>query len=451
MPWKKDPLDDLGWLGAMRMADAGLQLGPKNKNLQQGRDETPSRRRKIWEIQGMYHCSIVGTCLTLQALRKLARKIGIPLDKSTTDIEVHQIFVKLAGDRGNRGKLLNKNLDKRYKTAIDHFSKASTAAELNVLWCEALEEGNIPGPYWALMSHPCVDSEMISRAFGDIHMLSHLVGASNRADIRQIRRLEQQLSEMQDRLDEASSKARSVILESGQQVAELQVRLKDALRENKELEALRERLGKLEDGEELRLLQVQLEDQASIIDAAEIERKDAATREKKLEEEIIELARQNNSLQKQTRHMKEGMQILEELLTEALLNPFPENCDDRGTDRCPGPSLCGRRILYVGGRKNLVDRYRQIIERQGGEFIYHDGGIEESVSCLFGSLERADVVVCPIDCISHNATRLAKQHCKQDTKPFFLLRNAGMSSLVSCLKKASIVLSADGDGTRLGS
>ena len=46
----------------------------------------------------------------------------------------------------------------------------------------------MPGPYWALMTHPRSTPALMVRAFGEVHMLSHLAGATNRADIRRLRK-----------------------------------------------------------------------------------------------------------------------------------------------------------------------------------------------------------------------------------------------------------------------
>lgn len=37
-------------------------------------------------------------------------------------------------------------------------------------------------------------------------------------------------------------------------------------------------------------------------------------------------------------------------------------CDDCGTDACAGPDLCGKMVLYVGGRSNLAHRYRNSLK-----------------------------------------------------------------------------------------
>ncbi|MBA5819314.1 DUF2325 domain-containing protein, partial [Escherichia coli] len=75
-----------------------------------------------------------------------------------------------------------KALDERYAGAIRAFDAAKDADELLARWKEALKSGDIPPAYWALMTHPRTTMGVRQVAFGDLHMLSHLVGAANRAD-----------------------------------------------------------------------------------------------------------------------------------------------------------------------------------------------------------------------------------------------------------------------------
>ena len=37
---------------------------------------------------------------------------------------------------------------------------------------EAFEQGNIPGGYWAVLTHPATDRPLVEDAFGQVHMLS---------------------------------------------------------------------------------------------------------------------------------------------------------------------------------------------------------------------------------------------------------------------------------------
>ena len=46
------------------------------------------RRRRIWELTGNFHCSIIGTCLTTAELRHILTKI-LPGASKETDHELH--------------------------------------------------------------------------------------------------------------------------------------------------------------------------------------------------------------------------------------------------------------------------------------------------------------------------------------------------------------------------
>src|SRR5262249_33089831 len=69
-------------------------------------------------------------------------------------------------------------------------AKIKHGAGLLELWEESLKQGDIPGAYWAVLTHPAATEDIVKRMFADVHMLSHLVGAANRADIRRLRQLE---------------------------------------------------------------------------------------------------------------------------------------------------------------------------------------------------------------------------------------------------------------------
>src|SRR3954470_11153866 len=63
-----------------------------------------------------------------------------------------------------------------------------------------MRSGDIPGAYWALLSHAAATETIVKKAFQDVHMLSHLVGAANRADIRRLRELEAENEALTEKL-----------------------------------------------------------------------------------------------------------------------------------------------------------------------------------------------------------------------------------------------------------
>ena len=91
-------------------------------------------------------------------------------------------------------------------------------------------------------------------------------------------------------------------------------------------------------------------------------------------------------------------------------------------------SLDGKCVLCVGGRSGAVGAYREAVERQGGRFLHHDGGLEESLHRIDSALAAADLVICQAGCISHNAYWRVKEQCKRTGKPCLFVKRSGVSS-----------------------
>jgi len=104
-------------------------------------------------------------------------------------------------------------------------------------------------------------------------------------------------------------------------------------------------------------------------------------------------------------------------------------------------------VLYVGGRANQVPQLKTLVERAGGAFLHHDGGIEHSMTLLPGLIGRADFTAFPIDCISHDAMGMVKRQCRQSAKPFIPLRTSSLACLLGAL--AAFTRTAEPD-SRMG-
>jgi len=113
-----------------------------------------SKRRRIWELSNFLHCSIIGTCLTTTELRQILIKVELPGAHNETDHALHARAVLLAGKREVASKLLQKALDRRHRAATAQFSKARDVQEVSALWLNAVEKAEIPGGYWAVLTHP---------------------------------------------------------------------------------------------------------------------------------------------------------------------------------------------------------------------------------------------------------------------------------------------------------
>ena len=152
-------------------------------------DETPTAaegRSRIWDFPTHLHCSIIGTCLSTAELKQILTKLGHREAAAASEHDLHASGVLLASQRQGGAKLLHKALDRRHRVAINQFAKAKTTEEVRALWQHAVQQGEIPGAYWASLTHPATNDSLLREIFAEVHMLSHLVGAANRADISEL-------------------------------------------------------------------------------------------------------------------------------------------------------------------------------------------------------------------------------------------------------------------------
>lgn len=392
-------------------------------------------RRKIWEDNDV-QCSIIGTCLSLGELRKIARKTGLRLEPGADEFDVHVTFVRLCGVQGPVAKAVNKTLDRKYAASLRMFSKACSEMDLMALWREAQSKGDIPGPYWALMTHQAASPNLRRKVFGDVHMLSHLVGASNRTDIRRLAELEKELA----RQIERQARSKNIYRK----------RFKHLVGENRTL--TRRLAGMAKETETLRFKARDHCNEVVYMENQGLQRSLAAQSAAFAQEQSRNYARQRKlqALEARVAHLEDTLREkqaevdflegeMERYMNAAACAVCSGNCgqgcEDAGTPACPGPDLCGKRILYVGGRTNLVQHYRHVVERHGGEFYHHDGGLEQARQSLPKLLGGVDAVLCPVDCVSHDACKCVKEACKHTMKPCKLLRSSGLSSLVRSLEE----------------
>ena len=399
-----------------------------------------SRRHLLWEIWDGYHCSICGTCLSFGELGRIAAKAGIQFESDESEHGIHGHFVQLSAKGGRVAKLTHKVLDRKYRNAIERFRRAKSEEQVGKLWSRALADGDVPGPYWALMTHPRSTSALMVQAFGEVHMLSHLAGATNRADIRRLRALEGERQELTDqlatarrRLFESQAEHRRVAEDHQAEKRELANRLQAAQAAEIRFEQLEGRLRELEDGETVRTLRAHNAALESELNGARRQLRTETQRQSTLEHELSALQAA----------LRDASSTAEALSTEcgdleSILEAGIDDADGAGAiESDPAVDLCGRRVAYVGGRSGIVGHFRALVERLNGHFIHHDGGKEDHEGQLGRTLGQADVVLCPVDCVSHRASLRAKQFCKRTAKPFVPLRTAGLSSFVTGLRRAA--------------
>jgi hypothetical protein len=371
----------------------------------------PSGRTRLSQLDMNFHCSVIGTCLTTAELRKLmARFVDV---QEASDLDVHHEAVRHVAQSAFVAKALQKALDHRHAPAMQRFSRVQDAEILAQHWEEALRQGEIPGAYWAVLTHRRATAELRQKAFGDVHMLSHLVGAANRADIRRLVALEHDNAGLRERLDRHQGRTLALIEEKDRRIALLEQEAIEAAGAVAALSAAAAMNAVAHPQREeadaaAALIAMQTErreraEQAAALSAAE------ATR---LAEELEHLGLHALALNRELGAAE--LQLRE--LSEGVATP------GSGLDR----QLRGRRILYVGGRPSTAPAIRDLVARHGGELQRHGGGLEDRKGLLASAVGWAEVVVFPVDCIDHDSAGNLKRLCARQQVPYIPLRSAGV-------------------------
>jgi len=411
------------------------------------------RRKKLWEIPTAFHCSLMGTCLSSEDMAELRKKMGGALQQALTTYQLHTALIDLSGNCTEASKTLQSFLDKRYHAAILRYMRLKNDADLEQQWRNDLFRGAMRGPYWAIMTHPAPSVELLSKIYGHLHMLGY---ESLFCTVRQ--RME--LREQRERADIMARKLRERRRESSERECEL----------NREINMLRQKISESQrlahendilrqELERLRLDSVQAawrheaeEMRQRLAEAqrheAELDERLRTLSERALyQDSLLEMAdREMRTLEQQVNTGTDGWTDSGDMNTRPA--PAAEAacgaCEEQRLGLCPGPALCGRTILYVGGQHKMIPHYRELIEERGGVFLHHDGGTENSHQRLPRMICQADAVFCPVDCVSHLACTCVKKLCKRQRKPFVMMRSSGLSHLTSSLERIGDMSGGDG-------
>lgn len=389
-----------------RVAFAGTIADQRDPFPQPGRAceqrAIPATRTRLDELHSSLHCSIVGTCFGLRELRQLVVKFADASLARAGDHTIHTEAVRWASRRDGLGRMLGKTLERKFKTTIAQFGRATDVASLRRMWLDAMACGDIPGAYWALLTHQVATKELIGEAFSDVHMLSHLVGAANRADIRRLQELEREKSALEDKLARQQRHLTETLGARERQIRELLATL-----------AERERAS---------------EPQAAGEDLAERLKRERYRR--------MQLERRVETLEVRL----EAAERADPIAATEVSDPTPVcSCGEEHAPEAEAavPDLDQTTILLVGGRPAQVPPLTRAVERAGGVLLHHDGGREMSLSLLPGLIGRADRVAVALDSVSHAAASTARRLVRDSGKSLDQLPTLSLNSLAGVMSKAA--------------
>lgn len=378
-------------------------------------------RLKLWELEEKHHCPVIGTCLNLDDLCKIARQSGFA-GHGIDPYRLHVEAVSLSCTRNSAAESMHKRMDRKHALQMTRFDQAKSDAEVRALWRQHLDRGEVAGAMWAAITHKHASCETRQAIYEDIHMLSHQVGAGQAADLRRLAFLEREHAELRRQARRDGERQARELADKTARIHWLEGEVEKSLQRAKAAHPLRARLEALENGTAM----IEMGRRLLALKTAAVRLRESAARAAALEEE-------NQRLRQERDDARAERDALERLWNGETAEPEPSACVSECAT-CPQP-LHGRCVLCVGGRTPLLPQYQQLAERLGVRLIHHDGGREEALSRLPDMLAASDAVICPTDCVSHPAYYQLKRHCKQAGKPCMLVKSSGVASFAAALTR----------------
>jgi len=385
-----------------------------------------SRRRRLWELSRHAHCPVVGVCLPIAALRRLVDKV-LGGQAVASDYELHCGVNTECRERGPMAEAVQKELDRRYATALRQAQALKTTEALAAWWRE--QNGrNVPGALWATLSHPRCDVALEEAVLADIHMIQHQNGAADRADLSRLNELLEENGVLARELAAAQQRSTQQSAEHARRIDTLNAQLMrsraDMLGRDTVIATLQEDLAALEAS----VPSLRSRDELSRQVARQVER---------IQDLERALLRARHELERERLRAAEAAA---EAARAAPAVPAPAVPSCAPEASIAPVVLVDRSVLCVGGRPASLPSYRRLVEGAGGRFLHHDGGEEDKLTRLDSTLDAADLVICQTGCISHNAYWRVKDHCKRTGKRCLFVENPSSASLKRALADLAPVL-----------
>ncbi len=368
-----------------------------------------SRRRRLWDLDHHCHCPLVGVSLPIDTLRRLVNK-ALGGSAVVNDYEVHAGAVSEAARRCKLSELMQAELDARYAREIQTFKSAKSALAVAELWIKYLKAGDVAGAFWAALSHPRCDVPLQEAMCKDLHMFQHQAGAGVRLEMARFNALAEENAVLGRELGKVQERITRVM---AQKTAELERLQSELLQARAECIAKDSRMAFMaQDLEALQATIPQLEER------------------QRLQKRLDQVTQRQQELEAHNADLRRRLAMAERAASErgVVERSAPELVAVQDVQAVV-VQLHQKVVLCVGGRSGNIANYRDVVERVGGKFAHHDGGVEDNASVLDANLAAADLVICQTGCISHNAYWRVKDFCKRTGKRCVFVENPSASSL----------------------
>ena len=374
---------------------------------QQSKNTKAMRRKSIWEVPGHQLCTVIGICLSLNQLYKLRNRFRTYLNGEMpvkSDYDLHACCVAICRSKNPLSKSINKTINVQFATAIKEVCVMRDDRVIRQHWQSrnATDFRQMAGYYWAIMIDPYASDSLKDEIYGEVHMVSHtsVQGKMNNLQVQQgeITKLNYELKKK----DRTIQRKRALIGQLRKVVSSLESQVRYLGSENKDKKF---RPARKETSPQV--YEQIIQSQMNCMDRLQSQ----VDKQKLKIDDLHQLLARRSTI-------NTDQATVRAITRETVDSNKRENCRD----------LFGKKILYVGGYARHRKKFQQLTESINGCFLYHDGGVQQSIYQLDDMVKRADAIFCPVNCISHGAVDRIKTLSKSECKDCVFLRNASLSS-----------------------
>ena len=381
-------------------------------------------RRKVWTMSCEALFQNFAASLPPDLVVKLCRRYQYPLpDAGHSDLALYHLAHEHCHRDSPFSRQVQRYLNRRHETLISQIAQLQPsdvrAKVVAVLTQEQASPPNLlPAMMWAVCSDPRREVRPIEKFFiEELHLRSHFLllaqfrgefrrveapaaaGAERETLAQTLKHLETERNDLQrdvQTLQRANARMR-------QDNTRLQGNLDDMKRHCTELEKLR-RSQAAQPPQGLTLRDV-----------------------RKLQYEVSRLSDALHEKEVEAARLAAKVASCEPV---ASLDEYPAGEDVPGSPPLPEwPvfDLSGKRVALIGGLTKAAGHYEQTINELGGLCVRYEGSANQGHKKLASIIRQADVVFCPVDCVSHGTASATKKLCRSLDKPCHFLRSSGVS------------------------
>ena len=385
-------------------------------------------RRKLWTLSCEALFQNFAASLTPDFIVKLCRRFQYPVpDASHSDLALYHLAHEHCHRDSPFARQVQRYLNRRYEAPISQLAQLSPsdvrARVASILaQQQAPSSSALPGMMWAVCSDSRQELRPIEKFFiEELHLRSHwLLLAQFRGETpsetdadAEREALEQTLKRLETERDDLRQDIHTLQLTN--------TRMKqDNTRLQGDLDSMRQHCAVLEEQRRSQAAQA-----AQGVTLREV---------RKLQYEV---GRLSDALREKE---AEGARLA---ALVASYEPAPPP-DDYPADEaitggpppeCPVFDLRGKRVALIGGLTKASGHYEQTISDLGGLCMRYEGSANQGHKKLARIIRQADVVFCPVDCVSHGTASAAKKLCRSLDKPCHFLRSSGISHVREKLRE----------------